>query len=54
MQDREYMPLLSYGIVGGVLLVCMESCEIVLLHLKAIFMSVCLKILVIFLIWGNE
>jgi hypothetical protein len=24
------------------------------LHLKAIFMSVCLKMLVIFLIWGDE
>jgi hypothetical protein len=33
--------------------VCSDRCAIVLLHLKAI-MSVCLKMLVIFLIWGEE
>jgi hypothetical protein len=31
------MPLLSYGVVGGVLLVCLDRCAIVLPHLKAIF-----------------
>jgi len=48
------MPLLSYGMVGGVLFVCLDRCAIVLSHLKAIFMSVCLKISVTFLIWGEE
>jgi hypothetical protein len=48
------MPLLSHGILGGVLLVCLDRCAVVLSHLKAIFMSVCLKMLVIFLILGEE
>jgi len=40
--------------VGGVLLVGFESCEMVLLHLKAVLMLVCLKMLVIFVICGDE
>jgi len=40
--------------VGGVLLVGFESCDIVLSHLKAILMPACLKMLVIFLICGDE
>jgi len=40
--------------VGGVLLVGFESCELVLSHLKAIMMPVYLKMLVIFLICGDE
>jgi len=41
-------------VVGGDLLADFESCEIVLSHLKAILTSVCLKMLVIFLICGDE
>ena len=40
--------------MGGVLLAGFESCEMVLSHLKAILMPMCLKILVIFLICGDE
>ena len=32
----------------------LESCEMALSHLKVILMSVCLKMLVIFLICGDE
>jgi hypothetical protein len=41
-------------VVGGVLLVGFESYEMVLSHLKAILMPVCLKMLVIFLICSDE
>ena len=40
--------------MGGVLLAGYESCEMVLSHMKAILMPVCLKMLVIFLICGDE
>ena len=39
--------------MGGVLLVGLESCERVLLHLKVIIMLVCLKMLVTLLICGH-
>ena len=39
--------------MGGVLLVCLESHDRVLLHLKAILMLVHLKMLVTFLICGD-
>ena len=42
------------GCGGGDLLAGFESCEMVLSHLKAILTSVCLTMLVIFLICGNE
>jgi hypothetical protein len=41
------------GVGGGVLLAGFKSWAIVSLHLKAIFMLVCLKRLVIFLICGD-
>jgi len=40
--------------MGCDLLASFESCEMVLSHLKAILTSVCLKMLVIFLICGDE
>jgi hypothetical protein len=47
------MPLFSYREEGGVFLVGFKSSAMVLWHLKAILMSVCLKKLVIFLICGD-
>ena len=38
---------------GGVLLAGLVSCETVMLHLNATFMGICLKGLVIFLIYGE-
>ena len=40
--------------MGGVLVMGLESREIVLLDLKAILILVCLKMLVTFLICGDE
>ena len=48
------MPGLTKSVVRGDLLAGFESCEMVLSHLKAILTSVCLKMLVIFLICRDE